>query len=92
MYKHGDGSITTDQKLLTFARDTGATTYHPMGTCKMGDDPMAVVDDRLRVHGMRGLRVIDASIFPTMPSANINAPVIMTAEKGADMIKEDRTS
>lgn len=86
------GSITTDQELLTFARDTGATTYHPMGTCKMGDDPMAVVDDRLRVHGMRGLRVIDASIFPTMPSANINAPVIMTAEKGADMIKEDRTS
>ena len=92
MYKHGGGSITTDQELLTFARDTGATTYHPMGTCKMGDDPMAVVDDRLRVHGMRGLRVIDASIFPTMPSANINAPVIMTAEKGADMIKEDRTS
>ncbi|MED5565759.1 MAG: GMC oxidoreductase, partial [Pseudomonadota bacterium] len=86
------GSITTDQELLNFARDTGATTYHPMGTCKMGDDPMAVVDDRLRVHGMRGLRVIDASIFPTMPSANINAPVIMTAEKGADMIKEDRTS
>ena len=86
------GSITTDQELLTFARDTGATTYHPMGTCKMGDDPMAVVDDRLRVHGMQCLRVIDASIFPTMPSANINAPVIMTAEKGADMIKEDRIS
>ena len=58
----------------------------------MGDDPMAVVDDRLRVHGIQGLRVIDASIFPTMPSANINAPVIMTAEKGADMIKEDRIS
>ena len=58
----------------------------------MGDDPMAVVDDRLRVRGMRGLRVIDASIFPTMPSANINAPVIMTAEKGADIIKEDRSS
>ena len=50
---------------------------------------MAVVDDRLRVHGMRGLRVVDASIFPTMPSGNINAPVIMVAEKAADMVKED---
>ena len=84
--------VVTDEQMLQFARDTGSTTYHPMGTCKMGSDPMAVVDDRLRVHGMQGLRVVDASIFPTMPSGNINAPVIMTAEKAADMIKEDARS
>ncbi len=83
-------NVTSDQDMLQFARDTGATTYHPMGTCKMGSDPMAVVDDRLRVHGLIGLRVVDASIMPTMPSGNINAPVIMVAEKAADMIKEDQ--
>jgi choline dehydrogenase len=82
-------SVTTDEGMLQFARDTGATTYHPMGTCKMGSDPMAVVDDRLRVHGIENVRVADASIMPTMPSGNINAPVIMIAEKAADMIKED---
>ncbi len=83
--------VTSDQDLLQYARDTGGTSYHPMGTCKMGrdNDPMAVVDDHLRVRGLEGLRVIDASIFPTMPSGNINAPVIMTAEKGADLIKQD---
>jgi choline dehydrogenase-like flavoprotein len=62
-----------------------------MGTAKMGtkDDPMAVTDDRLRVRGIEGLRVIDASVMPTMPSGNINAPVIMVAEKGADMVLAD---
>ena len=82
-------NVTSDEQMLQFARDTGATTYHPMGTCKMGSDRLAVVDDHLRVHGMEGLRVVDASIMPTMPSGNINAPVIMIAEKAADMIKAD---
>ena len=74
---------------LDFARRNGQTTYHVIGTCKMGSDPMAVVDDRLRVHGIAGLRVIDASVMPTVPSGNTNAPTIMIAEKGADMIKQD---
>jgi choline dehydrogenase len=79
--------VQTDDEWLAFARENGQTTYHVIGTCKMGQDPMAVVDDRLRVHGMEGLRVVDASIMPTVPSGNTNAAVIMIAEKGADMIK-----
>lgn len=77
------------EELLEYARYAGRGAHHFVGTCKMGRDPMAVVDDRLRVHGLIGLRVIDASIMPTVPSGNTYAPTIMVAEKGADMIKED---
>ena len=79
--------VQTDEEWLDFARANGQTTYHVIGTCKMGGDPFAVVDDQLRVHGIAGLRVVDASIMPTVPSGNTNAAVIMIAEKGADMIK-----
>jgi choline dehydrogenase len=83
--------VQTDEEWLEFARNNGQTTYHVIGTCKMGNDSMAVVDDQLRVRGVAGLRVVDASIMPTMVSGNTNAAVIMIAEKGADMIKAAAT-
>ncbi|MEM7777564.1 MAG: GMC family oxidoreductase N-terminal domain-containing protein [Pseudomonadota bacterium] len=82
-------NVQTDDELLAVAQQYGTTTFHPMGTCKMGpaSDPLAVVDDQLRVHGIDALRVIDASIMPTMLSANLNAATMMIGEKGADLVR-----
>ena len=80
--------IQTDTQLLGAARDLGTTIFHPVGTCKMGSDESAVVNDRLEVHGVANLRVIDASIMPTITSGNTNAPTVMIAEKGAKFILE----
>ncbi|MEE9597677.1 MAG: GMC oxidoreductase, partial [Acidiferrobacterales bacterium] len=79
----------SDAALLEFARNTGVTIFHPSGSCKMGSDPAAVVDDRLRVHALDSLRVVDGSIMPTLVSGNTHAPVVMIAEKAADLILQD---
>ena len=82
--------VQTDEAIAEHIRRTAQTVYHPVGTAKMGDDDMAVVDDRLRVHGVDGLRVVDASVMPTITSGNTNAPTIAIAERGADCILADR--
>jgi choline dehydrogenase len=87
-YRPGNAVDTADE-WLDFARQYAATIFHPVGTCKMGDDTAAVVDHRLRVHGLAGLRVADASIMPTLISGNTNAPAIMIGEKAADLILAD---
>ena len=84
--------LTTEEDLLHAAGELGTTIFHPVGTCKMGSDENAVVDDRLSVRGVRGLRVIDASIMPTITSGNTNAPTVMIAEKGAEFVLADQSS
>jgi choline dehydrogenase len=81
--------VRSDADWLAFARRNGQTIYHPIGTCRMGEDDAAVVDLRLRVRGMSGLRIVDASVMPKMVSGNIQAAVMMVAEKAADLILED---
>jgi choline dehydrogenase-like flavoprotein len=80
-------SATTDAQIEQFIRNKADTIYHPVGTCRMGQDAMAVVDPELRVHGIAGLRVVDASVMPQVVSGNTNGPTIMIAEKAADLIK-----
>jgi choline dehydrogenase len=82
-------AVADDAALLEFCRNNGATIFHPTGTCKMGSDALSVVDSRLRVHGVGGLRVVDCSVMPTLVSGNTNAAAVMLAEKAADMIRAD---
>ena len=81
-------ALRSDAELRQWLKSAGGTTLHPVGTCKMGRDPMAVVDEKLKVHGLDGLRVADASIMPIIPSGNTNGPTIMIGEKAADMIRQ----
>ena len=84
--------LQSDEAIEAFVRETAGTLFHPVGTCAMGPDAAAVVNQRLQVHGIQGLRVVDASIMPTLVGGNTNAPVLMIAEKAADMVKEDAST
>ncbi|MCO5066600.1 MAG: GMC family oxidoreductase N-terminal domain-containing protein [Rhizobiaceae bacterium] len=84
--------VQSDEEWLDFARRNGETSYHVAGTCKMGSDPFAVVNERLEVHGIEGLRVVDASIMPTMVSGNTHAATLMIAEKGADLFLKSKSA
>ena len=78
--------VQTDEEIDAFVRQNVESAYHPSCSCKMGTDDMAVVDPQTRVHGVKGLRVVDSSIFPTIPNGNLNSPTIMVAERAADLI------
>jgi len=82
-----DVNIDDDQELDQWIRETGETLYHPIGTCKMGSDDMSVTNEHGQVHGISGLRVVDASLMPTLIGGNTNAPTIMIAEKISDHIR-----
>jgi choline dehydrogenase len=79
--------VQSDKEIADYLRNNVESIYHPVGACKMGHDDLAVVDEQLRVRGVEGLRVVDASIMPTIVNANTNAPTIMIAEKGADLLR-----
>ena len=85
--RRGPGAeAQSDEQLDEYIRSKAETAYHPCGTLKMGIDKMAVVDENLRIHGLQNIRVVDASVIPEIPSANLNAPTLMIAEKGSDII------
>jgi len=88
--RYPDDGVRTRRDLEDYARQHGRTSYHPCGTCKMGTDPMAVVDPQLRVHGLDGIRICDSSIMPSLIGSNTNAPTIMIAEKASDLIRGNR--
>jgi choline dehydrogenase len=88
-FRPGPG-VASDEALEKAAGELGTTIFHPVGTCRMGQDRLAVVDERLRVRGLEKLRVIDASVMPRITSGNTNAPTSMIAERGARMLLEDR--
>jgi Choline dehydrogenase and related flavoproteins len=87
--EYPDVGVSSDDELLDYARSHGGTAYHIMGTCRMGKGEDSVVSAKLKVHGVEGLRVVDASVMPTMPSANLTASVYMIAEKAAHLIIDD---
>src|SRR5262249_46216906 len=84
-----DPRCTSDDELLAFARATGTTVFHPTSTCRMGSDSTALVDERLRVHGIQRLPIVEGSSMPTVVSGKTNAAIVMIGEKGADMILQD---